>query len=157
MFLFLNLLAMSSSINIKNKKARFEFEFIETYTTGIVLTGTEIKSIRASKASIAESYGVLVNNEIIIRNMYVQEYDNGSHYNHQPRRDRKLLLNRTEINKIERKIKSKGLTLVPISLFINKKGLAKLEIALAKGKKIHDKREDLKQKDAKRDLDRILK
>ena len=148
---------MSSSINIKNKKARFEFEFIETYTTGIVLTGTEIKSIRASKASIAESYGVLVNNEIIIRNMYVQEYDNGSHYNHQPRRDRKLLLNRTEINKIERKIKSKGLTLVPISLFINKKGLAKLEIALAKGKKIHDKREDLKQKDAKRDLDRILK
>jgi SsrA-binding protein len=148
---------MSSSINIKNKKARFEFEFIETYTTGIVLTGTEIKSIRASKASIAESYGVLVNNEIIIRNMYVQEYDNGTHYNHQPRRDRKLLLNRTEINKIERKIKSKGLTLVPISLFINKKGLAKLEIALAKGKKIHDKREDLKQKDAKRDLDRILK
>ena len=157
MFLFLNLLAMSSSINIKNKKARFEFEFIETYTTGIVLTGTEIKSIRASKASIGESYGVLVNNEIIIRNMYVQEYENGSHYNHQPRRDRKLLLNRTEINKIERKIKSKGLTLVPISLFINKKGLAKLDIALAKGKKIHDKREDLKQKDAKRDLDRILK
>ena len=105
MFLFLNLLAMSSSINIKNKKARFEFEFIETYTTGIVLTGTEIKSIRASKASISESYGLMVNNEIIIRNMYVQEYDNGTHYNHQPRRDRKLLLNRTEINKIHRKIK----------------------------------------------------
>lgn len=148
---------MSSSINIKNKKARFEFEFIETYTTGIVLTGTEIKSIRASKASIAESYGLMVNNEIIIRNMYVQEYDNGTHYNHQPRRDRKLLLNRTEINKIQRKIKSKGLTLVPTSLFINNKGLAKLEIALAKGKKIHDKREDIKQKDAKRELDRRLK
>ncbi|MDG2369968.1 MAG: SsrA-binding protein SmpB [Flavobacteriales bacterium] len=148
---------MSSRINIKNKKARFEFEFIETYTTGIVLTGTEIKSIRASKASIAESYGVMVNSEIIIRNMYVQEYENGTHYNHETRRDRKLLLNRTELNKIERKIKSKGLTLVPVSLFINNKGLAKLEIALAKGKKIHDKREDLKQKDAKREMDRRLK
>jgi SsrA-binding protein len=148
---------MSSRINIKNKKARFEFEFIETYTTGIVLTGTEIKSIRASKASIAESYGVMINSEIIIRNMYVQEYENGTHYNHETRRDRKLLLNRTELNKIERKIKSKGLTLVPVSLFINNKGLAKLEIALAKGKKIHDKREDLKQKDAKREIDRRLK
>jgi SsrA-binding protein len=148
---------MSSRINIKNKKARFEFEFIETYTTGIVLTGTEIKSIRASKASIAESYGVMINSEIIIRNMYVQEYENGTHYNHETRRDRKLLLNRTELNKIERKIKSKGLTLVPVSLFINNKGLAKLEIALAKGKKIHDKREDLKQKDAKREMDRRLK
>ncbi len=148
---------MSSRINIKNKKARFEFEFIETYTTGIVLTGTEIKSIRASKASIAESYGVMVNSEIIIRNMYVQEYENGTHYNHETRRDRKLLLNRTELNKIERKIKSKGLTLVPVSLFINNKGLAKLEIALAKGKKIHDKREDLKQKDARREMDRRLK
>ena len=148
---------MPSSINIKNKKARFEFEFIETYTAGIVLTGTEIKSIRSSKASIAESYGVLVNQEIIIRNMYVQLYDNGTHYNHVPRRDRKLLLNRTEINKIERKIKAKGLTLVPVSLFINNKGLAKLEIALAKGKKIHDKREDLKQKDAKREIERRIK
>ena len=148
---------MSSSINIKNKKARFEFEFIETYTAGIVLTGTEIKSIRSSKASIAESYGVLVNQEIIIRNMYVQLYDNGTHYNHEPRRDRKLLLNRTEINKIERKIKAKGLTLVPVNLFINNKGLAKLDIALAKGKKIHDKREDLKQKDAKREMERRVK
>lgn len=157
MYLFINLCTMSSRINIKNKKARFEFEFIETYTTGIVLTGTEIKSIRASKASIAESYGVMVNSEIIIRNMYVQEYENGTHYNHETRRDRKLLLNRTELNKIERKIKSKGLTLVPVSLFINNKGLAKLEIALAKGKKIHDKREDLKQKDAKREMDRRLK
>ena len=148
---------MSAGINIKNKKARFEFEFIETYTAGIVLTGTEIKSIRASKASIGESYGVVSKNEIIIRNMYVQQYDNGTHYNHEPRRDRKLLLNRSEINKIDRKIKAKGLTLVPVSLFINNKGLAKLEIALAKGKKIHDKREDLKKKDAKRELERRLK
>ena len=148
---------MSSRINIKNKKARFEFEFIETYTTGIVLTGTEIKSIRASKASIAESYGVMINSEIIIRNMYVQEYENGTNYNHETRRDRKLLLNRTELNKIERKIKSKGLTIVPVQLYINKKGLAKLKIAIAKGKKVHDKREDLKLKDAKREMDRKMK
>ena len=116
---------------------------MDQFSAGIVLTGTEIKSIRASKASIAESYGVMVNSEIIIRNMYVQEYENGTHYNHETRRDRKLLLNRTELNKIERKIKSKGLTLVPVSLFINNKGLAKLEIALAKGKKIHDRRQIL--------------
>ena len=141
---------MGSGIYIKNKKASFEFEFIETYTAGIVLTGTEIKSIRLSKASIAEAYGLISKNEILLRNMYIQPYENGTHYNHQPRRDRKLLLNRSEINKIDRKIKSKGLTLVPVNLFINKKGLAKVEIALAKGKKIYDKREDLKKKDAKK-------
>lgn len=145
---------MGSGIYIKNKKASFEFEFIETYTAGIVLTGTEIKSIRLSKASIAEAYGLISKNEILLRNMYIQPYENGTHYNHQPRRDRKLLLNRSEINKIDRKIKSKGLTLVPINLFINKKGLAKVEIALAKGKKIYDKREDLKKKDAKREIEK---
>ena len=146
--------ALGSGIYIKNKKASFEFEFIETYTAGIVLTGTEIKSIRLSKASIAEAYGLISKNEILIRNMYIQPYENGTHYNHQPRRDRKLLLNRSEINKIDRKIKSKGLTLVPVNLFINKKGLAKVEIALAKGKKIYDKREDLKKKDAKREIEK---
>lgn len=146
--------ALGSGIYIKNKKASFEFEFIETYTAGIVLTGTEIKSIRLSKASIAEAYGLISKNEILLRNMYIQPYENGTHYNHQPRRDRKLLLNRSEINKIDRKIKSKGLTLVPINLFINKKGLAKVEIALAKGKKIYDKREDLKKKDAKREIEK---
>ncbi len=147
---------MGSGIYIKNKKASFEFEFIETYTAGIVLTGTEIKSIRLSKASIAEAYGLISKNEILLRNMYIQPYENGTHYNHQPRRDRKLLLNRSEINKIDRKIKSKGLTLVPINLFINKKGLAKVEIALAKGKKIYDKREDLKKKDAKREIEKKI-
>ena len=147
---------MGSGINIKNKKASFEFEFIETYTAGIVLTGTEIKSIRLSKASIAEAYGLISKNEILLRNMYIQPYENGTHYNHQPRRDRKLLLNRSEINKIDRKIKSKGLTLVPVNLFINKKGLAKIEIALAKGKKIYDKREDLKKKDAKREIEKKI-
>ena len=147
---------MGSGIYIKNKKASFEFEFIETYTAGIVLTGTEIKSIRLSKASIVEAYGLISKNEILLRNMYIQPYENGTHYNHQPRRDRKLLLNRSEINKIDRKIKSKGLTLVPINLFINKKGLAKVEIALAKGKKIYDKREDLKKKDAKREIEKKI-
>ena len=147
---------MGSGIYIKNKKASFEFEFIETYTAGIVLTGTEIKSIRLSKASIAEAYGLISKNEILLRNMYIQPYENGTHYNHQPRRDRKLLLNRSEINKIDRKIKSKGLTLVPVNLFINKKGLAKIEIALAKGKKIYDKREELKKKDAKREIEKKI-
>lgn len=147
---------MGSGIYIKNKKASFEFEFIETYTAGIVLTGTEIKSIRLSKASIAEAYGLISKNEILLRNMYIQPYENGTHYNHQPRRDRKLLLNRSEINKIDRKIKSKGFTLIPVNLFINKKGLAKVEIALAKGKKIYDKREDLKKKDAKREIEKKI-
>lgn len=146
-----------SKINIKNKRASFEYAFIDKYVAGIELTGTEIKSIRNSKASIVEAYGVIVNGEVYIRNMYIQEYENGTHYNHQPKRDRKLLLNRTEINKIEKKVKTKGLTLVPIRLFINEKGKAKLEIAVAQGKKIHDKREDLKAKDAKREMDRRVK
>jgi SsrA-binding protein len=147
----------TNTINIKNKKARYEFEFIENYTAGIVLSGTEIKSIRNGKASIMESYGVLDNNEIFIRNMYIQEYENGTHYNHKPRKDRKLLLNKTEIKKISRKIKLKGLTIVPVNLFISKKGYAKVNIAVAKGKKLYDKREDIKLRDQKKDLDRKLK
>lgn len=148
---------MSSSVNIKNKRARFEYEFIDTYTAGIQLTGTEIKSIRESKASIVEAYGVVVKGEVFIRNMYIQEYANGTHYNHEPKRDRKLLMNRVEINKIEKKLKTKGLTLVPIRLYINNKGRAKLDIAVGQGKKLHDKRDDLKEKDAKREMDRRMK
>ena len=148
---------MSLNIAIKNKKASFEYEFVETYTAGIQLTGTEIKSIRNTKASIMESYGIMIKEELFIRNMYIAEYENGSHYNHESKRDRKLLLNRIELNKINKKIKAKGLTIVPLKLFINNKGLAKIDIALAKGKKIHDKREDLKSKDAKREIDRNLK
>ncbi|MDG2344294.1 MAG: SsrA-binding protein SmpB [Flavobacteriales bacterium] len=148
---------MSLKIAIKNKKASFEYEFVETYTAGIQLTGTEIKSIRNTKASIMESYGIMIKEELFIRNMYIAEYENGSHYNHESKRDRKLLLNRIELNKINKKIKAKGLTIVPLKLFINNKGLAKIDIALAKGKKIHDKREDLKSKDAKREIDRNLK
>ncbi len=148
---------MSNKVNIKNKKAKFEYEFLEKFTAGIQLTGTEIKSIRAGKASIVEAYCYVNNNEIFIKNMYVAEYEQGSYNNHEPRRDRKLLLNRNEIDKLVKKKKDVGLTIIPISLFINGKGYAKLDIALAKGKKLHDKRQDLKSKDDKRAMDRALK
>ena len=148
---------MSSKIDIKNKRAKFEFEFLETFTAGLQLYGTEIKSIRNNKASIAEAYGVIIKNELFIRNMYIADYENGSHYNHQPKRDRKLLLNKVELTKLQKKLKNKGLTIVPIKLFISNNGWAKINIALAKGKKIHDKREDLKSKDAQREIDRKLK
>ena len=148
---------MSSKIDIKNKRAKFEFEFLETFTAGLQLYGTEIKSIRNNKASIAEAYGVIIKNELFIRNMYIADYENGSHYNHEPKRDRKLLLNKVELTKLHKKLKNKGLTIVPIKLFISNNGWAKINIALAKGKKIHDKREDLKSKDAQREIDRKLK
>lgn len=148
---------MSNQINIKNKKASFEYEFIEKFTAGIQLTGTEIKSIRAGKASIVEGYCFLKDGELFIKNMYIAEYEQGSYNNHNPKRDRKLLLNRTEINKLIKKKKDVGLTIVPLKVFINKKGYAKLDIALAKGKKLHDKRHDLKDKDAKRQMDRAMK
>jgi len=148
---------MSSKIDIKNKRAKFEFEFLETFTAGLQLYGTEIKSIRNNKASIAEAYGVIIKNELFIRNMYIADYENGSHYNHDPKRDRKLLLNKVELTKLQKKLKNKGLTIVPIKLFISNNGWAKINIALAKGKKIHDKREDLKSKDAQREIDRKIK
>lgn len=145
------------AIEIKNKRARFEYEFLDDFTAGIVLTGTEIKSIRAGKASIMESFGVMVKGELVLRNMYVQEYENGSYNNHEPKRDRKLLLQRVELKKLEKKLKDKGLTIVASKMFINEKNLAKLRIHLAKGKKLHDKRSDLKDKDTQRDMDRALK
>ena len=145
---------MSSKVEIKNKRARFEFEFVETFTAGVQLFGTEIKSIRNSKASIAESYGVIIKNELFIRNMYIADYENAGHFNHDSKRDRKLLLNKIEISKINKKLKNKGLTIVPTRLFISNNGWAKMNIAVAKGKKIHDKREDLKTKDVKREIDR---
>jgi SsrA-binding protein len=148
---------MSSKIDIKNKRAKFEFEFIETFSAGLQLYGTEIKSIRNNKASITEAYAIMIKNELFIRNMYIADYENGSHYNHESKRDRKLLLNKLELSKIHKKLKNKGLTIVPIKLFINDNGWAKINIALAKGKKIHDKREDLKSKDAQREIDRKLK
>ena len=148
---------MSSKVEIKNKRASFEFEFVETFTAGVQLFGTEIKSIRNSKASIAESYGVIIKNELFIRNMYIADYENAGHFNHDSKRDRKLLLNKIEISKINKKLKNKGLTIVPTRLFISNNGWAKMNIAVAKGKKIHDKREDLKTKDVKREIDRQLK
>lgn len=148
---------MSSPINIRNKRAKFEYEFLESYTAGIQLMGTEIKSIRNNKASIVEAYCVHINDEIFIRNMTIQEYKNAGFVSHELRRDRKLLLNRSEIDKIGKKLKNKGLTLIPYKLFITAKGHAKIEIKLSQGKKTHDKREDLKAKDAKREMDRRMK
>ncbi|MDB3887433.1 SsrA-binding protein SmpB [bacterium] len=148
---------MTNKINIKNKKAAFEYEFIDKYTAGIQLTGTEIKSIRAGKASIMEAYCTIVKGEVFIRNMYIAEYKQGTYNNHSPRRERKLLLNRGEIYKLTRKKKDVGLTIIPLKIFINGNGFAKLDLALAKGKKTHDKRQDLKLKDAKRQMDRAKK
>ena len=148
---------MISKVEIKNKKAKYEYEFIETFTAGIQLFGTEIKSVRNNKASIAEAYAVMVKNELFIRNMYIADYENGGHFNHESKRDRKLLLNKLELSKINKKIKNKGLTIIPTRLFISNNGWAKINIAVAKGKKIYDKREDLKTKDIKREIDRKLK
>lgn len=144
-------------ISIKNKKAYFDYEMLDTYTAGIKLLGTEIKSIRESKASIKEAYCYVSNGEIFVKNMHITEYANGGYVNHEPYRLRKLLLNKKEIEKIEKKLKDVGITLVPLLLFINEKGLAKLEIGVAKGKKLYDKRESLKQKDTKRDMDRLMR
>tara|TARA_B100000497_G_scaffold70713_1_gene79490 strand:- start:138 stop:599 length:462 start_codon:yes stop_codon:yes gene_type:complete len=149
---------MKKSVNILNKKARFSYDLLDTYTAGIVLSGTEIKSIRASKASIAESFCEFNDHgELFVINMTVQEYDYGNHFNHKPKAQRKLLLNKKELKKLEKEVKNTGLTIVPVKLFINDKGFAKLNIALAKGKKMFDKRESIKDRDNKRNLDRIKK
>lgn len=134
-------------VNIRNKRAKFEFHLMDTFVAGIQLGGTEIKSIRSSKASILEAYCIMENGELYIRNMHITEYENASFYQHKPRADRKLLLNKREISKIDKLLKTKGYTVVPLRLFINEKGLAKLEIAVAQGKKLYDKRQDLKEKD----------
>lgn len=155
---WLVLIQMKKSVNILNKKARFSYELLDTYTAGIVLAGTEIKSIRASKASIAESFCEFnEQGELFVINMTVQEYDYGHHFNHKPKAERKLLLNRKELRKLEKEVKNTGLTIVPLKLFISDKGFAKLQIALAKGKKLFDKRETIKDRDNKRNLDRIKK
>jgi len=149
---------MKKSVNILNKKARFSYEILDTYTAGIVLTGTEIKSIRASKASIAESFCEFnEQGELFVINMTVQEYDYGNHFNHKPKAERKLLLNKKELRKLEKEVKNTGLTIVPLKLFINDKGFAKLQIALAKGKKLFDKRDTIKDRENKRNLERVKK
>ena len=146
---------MSSKINIKNRKASFEYQFIATFVAGISLVGTEIKSIRNNKANISDAHCVFIDNELYVKNLHITEYNSGGYTNHEPKRDRKLLLNRQELNKMIGKVKEKGNSIIPIRLFINEKGKAKLEIVLAKGKKIYDKRESIKEKDLKRDMDRI--
>lgn len=145
---------MASDIVIKNKKASFEYHLIEEFTAGIQLTGTEIKSIREGKASIAEAYCSFTNGELFVINMHITEYKYGTYNNHEPKRNRKLLLNKRELRKLLNKTKERGFTIIPTTLFINEKGLAKLNIALAKGKKLYDKRESLKTKDNKRQMER---
>ena len=148
---------MSTKINIKNRKASYEYQFINTFISGIILVGTEIKSIRNNKANISDAYCTFNGSELFVRNLHIGEYSNGGKNNHEPKRERKLLLNKQELKKMLNKVKEKGNSIVPIRLFINEKGKAKLEIALAKGKKIYDKRESLKEKDLKRDIERIKK
>lgn len=149
---------MQKPINIQNKKARFEFEILDTYVAGIQLTGTEIKSIRLSKARITESFCEFnERGELFVVNMYIEEYAYGHHYNHAPKSERRLLLQKRELKKLKKDVEAKGYTIVPLKLFLNDNGWAKLQIALAKGKKTFDKRETLKKKDNQRDLARIKK
>lgn len=150
-------MAIQKNVKIKNRKARFEYEILDKYVAGIVLQGTEIKAIREGKASIAESFCEFSNGELFVINMTVQEYSHASHYTHDPKNARKLLLNRSELKKLEKEVKNTGLTIIPLLLFTNDRGLAKIEIALCKGKKQYDKREVMKERDTKRDLSRIKK
>ena len=144
-------------INIKNKRAEFDYLLMDKYTAGLVLTGTEIKSIRKGKASLVDTYCYVIQGEVWVKNMYIAQYEQGSYNNHMERRDRKLLLNRKEIRKIQQTVKSPGFSIVPTLLFIDEKGLAKLDIHIARGKKEYDKRETLKEKEDRRNIDRQFK
>ena len=144
-------------IEIKNKRATFEYFLVSTYTAGLVLTGTEIKSIREGKANLSDAFCSFREDELYVSQLYISEYIFGTHYNHDPKRDRKLLLNRNELRKLQSKTKEKGFTIIPVMLFVDARGFAKLDIALAKGKKFFDKRETIKQKDSKREIERAQK
>lgn len=148
---------MLKTINILNKRAKFDYEILDKYSAGIVLSGTEIKSIRLGKASITESFCEFHEGELFVINATIEEYLYGTHYNHKTKSERKLLLNKKELKKLNKDSDNKGLTIVPLRLYTNEKGLAKLDIALCRGKKNYDKRESLKEQDTKRDLDRIKK
>lgn len=148
---------LQKEIKIKNRKARFNYDLLEDFTAGIKLQGTEIKSIRMGKASIAEAFCEIKNGEAFVVNMHIDEYAWGSYANHKIKRERKLLLNKGELKKLEKKTQEVGMTIVPTLLFINNRGLAKLNISLAKGKKLYDKRNSLKEKDLNRDMQRIKK
>jgi len=147
----------TNKINISNKKAFFNYEILDKYIAGIRLQGTEIKSIRLGKASLVDSFCDFEGHELFVKNLNISEYVLGTHYNHAPRRTRKLLLERAELFKLRRAAEQKGLTIIPLRLFISEKGFAKLEIALAKGKKEYDKRDTIKDRDSKRDLARYTK
>ena len=145
---------MAKAVHIKNKRASFEYFIIESYTAGIQLMGTEIKSIREGKVSLADSYCMFRDDELFVLNMHIAEYRMGTHYNHEPKRERKLLLTKRELRKLSGKIKEKGFTIIPTELYINDQGFVKLDIALARGKHYFDKRESIKKKDIKREMDR---
>lgn len=144
-------------IEIKNKRAEYQYFLLDTYTAGLVLTGTEIKSIRDGKANLTDAYCAFIGNELFVKQMHISEYRFGSYLNHPAKRDRKLLLNRKELRKLQNKIKERGYTIVPTLLYVNPQGYAKLDIALARGKKFFDKRETIKEKDTRRDMQRELK
>ena len=149
---------MFKKINIQNKRAKFEYNLLDKYVAGIVLTGTEIKSIRNNKASLSNSFCEFNDkNELFVVNMLIEEYENESNYNHKPKQSRKLLLNKNELNKLLKEVKNSGLTIIPIKLFINENGFAKIQISLAKGKKLFDKREVIKERDSNRNIDRVKK
>lgn len=148
---------MAEKIIIKNKKASFEYSFMATFTAGLMLKGTEVKSIREGKATLSESFCVIINGDLWVKNLHIAEFKQGSYNNHEPKRMRKLLLNKSELLKINSKLKEKGVTIIPIQLFFNERNFAKLEIALARGKKTFDKREDLKKKDQQREIAKVIR
>ncbi len=139
---------------VKNKRAAFEYFFLENYECGLQLVGSEVKSLRLGDASITEAFCTFEKDELVVRNMTIQPFEKAKNYGHEPKRDRKLLLHRTELNKLQRKLKDQGVTIVPVRVFFNAKGIAKMDVALAKGKKTYDKRDSLKERDIKRDMDR---
>lgn len=145
------------NVHIKNKRAAFDFHLLEKFTAGIMLTGTEIKSLRQGKASLSDAFCVFKKDELWVKNMHIAEYEKGTYANHEPLRMRKLLLRKNELRKLDKKVREKGLTIIPVTVFISERGFAKVEIALAKGKKVHDKRESIKEKDTRRELDRMMK
>ena len=147
----------TNQITIKNKRASFDYELLETFTAGIVLTGTEIKSIRLGKASLVDTFAIVERGEVWVKNMYVAEYAFGTYNNHAPRRDRKLLLNRKEIRRLQTATKDRGFTIVPTRLYINERGLAKLALAIARGKKEYDKRQSIRERDDRREMARMFK
>ena len=146
---------IQKSVSIKNRKASHEYHFIEIYQAGVVLQGTEIKSIRMGKVTMSDAFCLFIGNELFLRNLHISQYDMGNVHNHEEKADRKLLLKRKELKKLQYDAQDVGLTIIPTKVYVNDRGLAKIEIALAKGKKLYDKRQDMKAKDAKRELDRF--